>query len=126
MDLERCKVYALLKGDELTAAAVVEPIRTAQLATKSSDPTDPAPCILSPAEHQASIGIARIWVSPKHRRKGLAFKLLDAVRSTAARPINVSRRVMAFSQPTTEGFALASAYQGSLFPNALCLVYRSM
>lgn len=75
--------------------------------------------------HPAAIGITRIWTAPSGRRTGLATRLLEAVRKGFARPLAVSKKMIAFSQPTTEGLALATRYQQGLFTDGLCLVYTA-
>lgn len=65
------------------------------------------------------LGISRIWVAPRRRKQGLASAMLDFVRETFAKPVKISKRMVAFSQPTSDGFALAMAYS---HPNP-CLVY---
>ena len=57
---------------------------------------------------KASLGIDRIWVNSKFRRKGLATQLLDILTTSVTNKI-------AFSQPTEEGIKLASKYYGNDF-----------
>jgi N-acetyltransferase len=47
----------------------------------------------------ASLGISRIWTSPKWRRKGIATSLLNA----ALQEKGIGRESIAFSQPTSAG-----------------------
>ncbi|KAG9287761.1 hypothetical protein G9A89_017356 [Geosiphon pyriformis] len=58
-------------------------------------------------------GIARIWVSRKHRRQGIATKLLDIIRNTFIFGCTLKPGSIAFSQPTSDGKALATHYTGT-------------
>lgn len=71
---------------------------------RTYNPNEPKSCIC---------GISRIWVSKYHRRKGIAFKLLEAVRKHFVYGIEMKRdEDMAFSQPTDNGNHLATKYFG--------------
>ena len=63
------------------------------------------------------VGVHRIWTSSSYRRSSLASLLLDAVASRFiyAAPISVTARkdVVAFSQPTGAGMALARRWTGT-------------
>lgn len=87
----------------------------------TSRPGEPLEC--NEAEPIDTVcGISRIWVIKKHKRTGIARQMLDAVRYD----ILIRRRhflfgivllpeQLAFSQPTTDGQALARAYSGMNF-----------
>ncbi|XP_068136213.1 N-acetyltransferase ESCO2 isoform X2 [Hyperolius riggenbachi] len=64
----------------------------------SSDP-EPALC-----------GISRIWVFALMRRKGIASRLVDAVRSSFIFGSHLTTDEMAFSDPTPDGKLFASTY----------------
>ncbi|XP_023173189.2 N-acetyltransferase eco [Drosophila hydei] len=55
---------------------------------------------------EASCGVARIWVSSLHRRKGIASKLLRAVQYHTVLGFEIHRDRIAFSSPTDDGRAL--------------------
>lgn len=113
------KLYMIVRGDVLLAMCLIEPCRQAYLCSDIDkiDTTKQMTCV---------IGISRIWVDPQARKQGLARLLLDRVRTTAAKPIVLSKKLLAFSQPTSDGFALATAYQMGIFPSEVtCLVYKS-
>ncbi|RKP20183.1 hypothetical protein ROZALSC1DRAFT_21631 [Rozella allomycis CSF55] len=57
-------------------------------------------------------GISRVWVSKSYRRKGVATKMLDALRSSFALGMKLDKANLAFSQPTTDGSMLAQSYAG--------------
>ncbi|KAG4916533.1 hypothetical protein JHK87_054090 [Glycine soja] len=61
----------------------------------------------------AACGIRAIWVAPSNRRKGIASKLLDAVRKSFCKDLELERSQLAFSQPTSAGKALATSYTGT-------------
>ncbi|PJF19897.1 hypothetical protein PSACC_00289 [Paramicrosporidium saccamoebae] len=61
-----------------------------------------------------SVGVSRIWVSPTLRRKGVALRLLRAIRKCnhqysvqCTTDCTVDPRQVAFSQPTSQGKSLA-------------------
>ncbi|TPX59971.1 hypothetical protein SpCBS45565_g07605 [Spizellomyces sp. 'palustris'] len=57
-------------------------------------------------------GISRIWVLKSERRKGIASKLLDAVRAKFLFGCILDKGSIAFSQPTGAGKVLAERYYG--------------
>ncbi|CAH8509881.1 unnamed protein product [Schistosoma rodhaini] len=57
-------------------------------------------------------GIRRIWVEHKHRRKGIATNLLDAVLQNLIYGLPLSRTQTAFSEPTANGADFAVSYTG--------------
>ncbi|KAI9676839.1 MAG: N-acetyltransferase O1 (Establishment of cohesion protein 1) [Caeruleum heppii] len=74
--------------------------RSTSLSTKST--CDPA-----------MLGIARIWTSSSHRRKGIAMALLQAAMENFVYGMTVPRELMAFSQPTERGGCLARSFFGA-------------
>jgi len=58
-------------------------------------------------------GVRAVWVHPAHRRAGTARRLLDAARAGLLAGAVLPRELLAFSQPTPEGRALAAAYSGT-------------
>ncbi|KAL8125788.1 protein CHROMOSOME TRANSMISSION FIDELITY 7-like [Apium graveolens] len=69
----------------------------------------------------AVCGIRAIWVAPAYRRKQIATHLLDALRKSFCSDSVLEKSQLAFSQPTSVGKALASAYSGTVS----FLVYRT-
>ncbi|KAJ0973347.1 hypothetical protein J5N97_021306 [Dioscorea zingiberensis] len=69
----------------------------------------------------ARCGVRAIWVVPCHRRKGIASKLLDAMRKSFCSDKQLEHSECAFSPPTSAGYALAFSYCRS----KSFLVYRS-
>lgn len=59
---------------------------------------------------RALCGIRLVWVSVEARRRGVASRLLDCVRSQCVRGYVVPRHELAFTQPSEEGRALIEAY----------------
>ena len=58
----------------------------------------------------ACVGINRIWVLPEARRKSVATRLLDAVRSSLIYGTIVEKNQVAFTDPTPDGRRLAAKY----------------
>lgn len=54
------------------------------------------------------LGISRIWTSPKHRRQGIASKLVESAAGGFVYGMTIGVEQIAFSQPTDSGawFAL--------------------
>ncbi|KAG4183840.1 hypothetical protein ERO13_A09G134500v2 [Gossypium hirsutum] len=61
----------------------------------------------------AVCGIRAIWVTPSNRRKGIATQLLEAVRKSFSNGYVTEKSLLAFSQPSSDGQALASNYIGT-------------
>ncbi|XP_022766972.1 protein CHROMOSOME TRANSMISSION FIDELITY 7 [Durio zibethinus] len=61
----------------------------------------------------AVCGIRAIWVAPSNRRKGIATQLLEAVRKSFCMGFVIEKSQLAFSQPSSDGQALASHYIGT-------------
>ncbi|KAF9969053.1 ADP-ribosylation factor GTPase activating protein, ER-Golgi transport, partial [Actinomortierella ambigua] len=59
---------------------------------------------------KAVCGINRIWVNASHRRRGVATRMLDAVRESFVYACRLQREDLAFSQPTGDGRSLAQKY----------------
>ncbi|KAJ2504256.1 hypothetical protein GGI11_007428 [Coemansia sp. RSA 2049] len=63
-------------------------------------------------EEPATCGISRIWVPSTARRCGIASQMIDALCKRFAYGCELSRDMLAFTQPTSEGRALAEASFG--------------
>ncbi|KAJ2257750.1 hypothetical protein EV176_001854 [Coemansia sp. RSA 451] len=61
---------------------------------------------------RAVCGISRIWVATNARRQGVARQMVDVVRSTFAYACRVDLDLVAFTQPTADGRALAERVFG--------------
>ncbi|KAH6571170.1 hypothetical protein BASA50_005390 [Batrachochytrium salamandrivorans] len=84
----------------ILAASIVQAHATVGNGTFSNEST-PAIC-----------GISRIWVAREYRRKGVATRLLDAVRHRYILGTVLAREAIAFSQPSDSGGMLACSYLG--------------
>lgn len=72
---------------------------------------DPAGAIIySEVPVPAVCGVRGLWVSRSERRKGIATKLLDAMRQTFSLGYILEPCQCAFSQPTSDGKAFAASY----------------
>ncbi|NXW88801.1 ESCO2 acetyltransferase, partial [Alopecoenas beccarii] len=85
------------------AGAAVSPSRDApqqpQRAWRCSSRAEPALC-----------GVSRIWVFGPRRRKGIARRMVDVVRSTFMYGCYLSTNEIAFSDPTPDGKLFATKY----------------
>uniref|UniRef100_A0A8C1I943 Establishment of sister chromatid cohesion N-acetyltransferase 2 n=1 Tax=Cyprinus carpio TaxID=7962 RepID=A0A8C1I943_CYPCA len=64
----------------------------------------------STVPEQAICGVSRIWVFSLMRRKGIATRLLDTVRTTFMYGSHLTKKEIAFSDPTPEGKLFATKY----------------
>lgn len=71
------------------------------------------PPMASTDEIPAQCGVARIWIHPKFRRKGIATRLLDTVRHSIIPGEVIEKGQLAFSDPTTIGKDFAKSYTKS-------------
>lgn len=58
----------------------------------------------------ALLGISRIWTCTTYRRRGVATRLLECARENFIYGTCVEKKLVAFSQPTVMGQALAGAW----------------
>lgn len=121
-ELDRISAYLVVEGHEtqVVAMALIEPVQEATLIESKGGGLKIDEAV---PKTRVSIGVSRVWTHQQWRRKGLAARLLDCVRQHYVAPLKVSRRMLAFSQPTEAGFALAAAYQSAFFGGDRCLVY---
>ncbi|KAI1288341.1 N-acetyltransferase ESCO1 [Halotydeus destructor] len=71
------------------------------------------PLSVSLTSYPARAGIARIWVHPNYRRKGVATEMLEALRVNFKIDRILRREEIAFSDPTNEGIAFAKTFTGT-------------
>lgn len=64
----------------------------------------------STVPEKALCGISRIWVFNLARRKGIATRMLDTVRSTFMYGSHLTKEEIAFSDPTPDGKLFATKY----------------
>ncbi|XP_028295304.1 N-acetyltransferase ESCO2 [Gouania willdenowi] len=64
----------------------------------------------STAPEPALCGISRIWVFSLARRKGVASRMLDTVRSSFTYGSHLTKKEIAFSDPTPDGKLFATKY----------------
>ena len=66
---------------------------------------------LDPGLRAGMIGVSRIWVHDDHQRKGVATRLLDAVRGHARWPSSLlTKDQLVFTHTTEMGAAFISKY----------------
>lgn len=65
-------------------------------------------------QRPALMGVCRIWTAGEWRRRGVARRLLDEARAEFVYGLRVDRELVAFSQPTESGAALARGWWGDL------------
>lgn len=119
MNNSKCVGLCLAEGIE-KAFRVIEPKKTVHLdketeeESKASDSAEAQRSELlsiSQDTDEAAIGISRIWTSRGSRKKGIARALLKCVAKTFLSKVT-SKELVAFSQPTEMGTALARRWFG--------------
>jgi N-acetyltransferase len=115
MDNGRCVGLCLAEGIE-KAFSVIEPEKAEEM-EKEREASDSAEArrtellSISQDTDEAAIGISRIWTSRGSRKKGIARALLKCVAKTFLSKVT-SKDMVAFSQPTEMGTALARRWFG--------------
>jgi len=61
----------------------------------------------------ATCGVSRIWVYREERRRGIASKMMEAVRSSFIYGFTIPKDQIAFTQPTPDGKKFFTKYIGS-------------
>ncbi|KAJ2082263.1 hypothetical protein H4R24_001709 [Coemansia sp. RSA 988] len=98
------RVEGCVLAESIASARRVVPSHTSQQSAESvvcSETTFPAIC-----------GISRIWVTQHARRGGIASQMLDVVRLRFTYGCQIGLEQIAFTQPTTDGYALAERVFG--------------
>ena len=96
---EKWKCYLAYESSSIIGFCVIENTVDAFL---EKDPNRKVSC---------PIGVLRFWVSPKHRRKGIATIMVDAARHNEKNEI--PKCMVAFSDPTVQGMLFAKKYCGN-------------
>ncbi|KAJ6258912.1 N-acetyltransferase [Drechslerella dactyloides] len=112
---ERFKIYMYLEGTKCVGLCLAESIQEAQWAQPQTDCDDndtggigiSCSLTVSQAKEPALLGISRIWTSPKHRRRGVASRLVDCAAENFVYGMKMEAENVAFSQPTDSGACLA-------------------
>lgn len=62
---------------------------------------------------QIKVGVSRIWIAPKWRRKGIAAELLQCAASSLVYGMELRKEEIGFSQPSFGGGLLAKSFNGA-------------
>jgi len=100
----------VLMSDTITSTEVIVALSSSSSADENISP--PHTNSVEPENRPTSttLGVKLIWTAAIARRQGLAGRLLDAARKSFEFGRVVKREHIGFSQPTTEGLALALSY----------------
>jgi len=119
----RFKAFVYLVGDRSVGLCLIEKLSSANRVLDPSDeqaeePNDPAQAhsssiVVSDKQDVALLGVSRIWTSRSHRRQGIAETLLDCARRHFFYGMEVTKDLIAFSQPTDSGGKLARQWFGA-------------
>ncbi|KAM4041091.1 N-acetyltransferase ESCO2 [Anomaloglossus baeobatrachus] len=112
----RTRTYLYVTGNKIAGCLIAEPIR--QAFRVLAEPPSPENRSLerhrawrcSSDPQPAICGISRIWVFAPMRRRSIASRLVDAVRSSFIYGSHLSTEEIAFSDPTPDGKLFASTY----------------
>jgi len=108
-DKKNDKTFLFISSNKTVAGCIiVEEIKQAYQQTKGVD--DSTFSFSKETPLRAACGIVLIWVHKNERRKGIAFKLLEQMRSHFVYGYTMPKNLIAFSQPTPEGKAFATKY----------------
>ncbi|KAH8317208.1 hypothetical protein KR074_002453 [Drosophila pseudoananassae] len=99
--------FLAVRKQQIVGFCLVQPLSQAHRFIQV-DGTD----YFSEETYEAKCGVSRIWVSPLHRRCGIASKLLRAVQCHTVLGQEISMEHIAFSTPTDDGRALARKVTG--------------
>lgn len=109
---EQFKIYLYLEGTKCVGLCLAEKIKEAQWVTaKEGGASISCSLDISDTKRPALLGISRIWTCPKHRRHGIASRLVNSAVESFVYGMKVEAGMVAFSQPTDSGawFALGWA-----------------
>ncbi|KAL9000813.1 MAG: hypothetical protein Q9169_000567 [Polycauliona sp. 2 TL-2023] len=120
---ERFKAFLHLDGERCIGFCLAEKIGSANRVIDPKPHDDQRQSEVNSAVRSSSIsvsaevdvvllGIARIWTSKSHRGRGIATDLLETVRGNFFYGLEVSKDLVAFSQPTESGGKLAERWFG--------------
>lgn len=100
-------IYLACNGKEVMGVCVAQPL---SFANKLISEFGIDFC--SSENYPVKCGISRIWVNAKHRRKGVATRLYDAVKSNFLYGYRMTNDEIAFSAPTEMGKTFAENVTG--------------
>ncbi|XP_016956063.1 N-acetyltransferase eco [Drosophila biarmipes] len=99
--------FLAVRKQQIVGFCLVQPLSKAHRFIQV-DGTD----YFSEESYPASCGVSRIWVSPLHRRCGIARKLLRVVQCHTVLGQEIAKECIAFSTPTDDGRCLARQFTG--------------
>ncbi len=119
----RFKAFVYLVGDRSVGLCLIEKLSSANRvvdpsnahAEENDDSADAhsSSILVSDKQDVALLGVSRIWTSRSHRRQGIAETLLDCARRHFFYGMEVTKDLIAFSQPTDSGGKLARQWFGA-------------
>jgi N-acetyltransferase len=118
---ENEKIYIYIQAGKLGACAIVESINEAfpiipnEIINESDDVVTQ---IDAKNPVKASFGISRIWVPSELRRQGIATRLMNLITADYVFGQIISKNMVAFSQPSSDGKKFATRYFGT---NKFCI-----
>lgn len=117
------KAFVFLSSDKCVGLCLIEKISFAykvvepsfETSKKRDDSTriQSSSISISDAPEVALLGVMRIWTSRSFRRRGIARVLLDCGRKHFFYGLEVTKDLVAFSQPTESGARLARRWYGT-------------
>ncbi|XP_053315686.1 N-acetyltransferase ESCO2 [Spea bombifrons] len=117
------KSYLFVSNEKkIVGCVIAEPVKQAyRVLTEPPSPESAKRGVLdrhrawtcSTTPEPAVCGISRVWVFALMRRKGIAKRLLDAVRTSFIYGSHITAEEIAFSDPTPDGKLFAGSYCGA-------------
>ena len=119
----RFKAFAYLVGDKCIGFCLIEKVSSACQVIDRSKAENEGTCnitqidsssiLTSDKKDVVLLGVSRIWTSRSRRRQGVALTLLECARKHFFFGMEVTKDLVAFSQPTDSGARLARQWFGS-------------
>ncbi|KAJ2802795.1 hypothetical protein H4R20_003141 [Coemansia guatemalensis] len=112
--LKQRKIFVYISpGRRVEGCVLAESITSARRVVPShTDQQSAASVVCSETAVAVICGISRIWVAQHARRGGIGLQMLDVVRQRFAYGYHIGLEQIAFTQPTSDGCALAERVFG--------------
>ncbi|KDR22265.1 N-acetyltransferase ESCO1 [Zootermopsis nevadensis] len=109
--LSNSQVYLYVMDKQVTGCVVAHQI---SFAFKMLNSVIEGCDCCSEESYPAKCGISRVWVAKNHRRKKIASRIMDCLRSSFIHGYMLGMDEFAFSAPTIDGKAFAEKYTGTM------------
>ena len=108
------EVFLSIKDKRVIGCLFAEPILTSDKLSKSFLKDQARVIRDESVERSQLVGVSRIWVHPDFQRKGIATKLMDALRFGFRLPVVVPKDQLVLSHTSEMGAKFAEKYFGKV------------